>query len=92
MTASASEKNGITSLTITNANPIKSVMVDCELGGQYKTLQGKIVTGNSITDHNDFEQEEKVVISDFDLQEIEGDILKVEIPAHAVILIQLQKL
>ncbi|MDG2450840.1 MAG: alpha-L-arabinofuranosidase C-terminal domain-containing protein [Saprospiraceae bacterium] len=92
MTASASEKNGITSLTITNADPIKSVLVDCDLGSKYKTLQGKIVTGNSITDHNDFEQEEKVVISDFDLQEIEGDILKVEIPAHAIILIQLQKL
>ena len=81
MTASASEKNGITSLTITNANPNKSVLVDCDLGSKYKTLQGKIVTGNAITDYNDFEQEEKVVISDFDLQEIEGHFYLVELTA-----------
>ena len=60
LTASASEKNGITSITLTNANPEKAIAVNLQLGKDFKTTGGKIITGKEITDYNDFGKTEKV--------------------------------
>ena len=91
LTASASEKDGTTSITITNANPHKAITIDCQLGEEYKLVKGEIVTGREITDHNDFGKEEKVSISDFRPGKINNEELQVEIPPHAVILVQLER-
>ncbi|MFC2090614.1 alpha-N-arabinofuranosidase [Bacteroidota bacterium] len=90
LTASASEKDGIVSITITNANPNKVIPLDCKLGKDFKSVSGKIVTGKEITDYNDFGAEEKVYMSDFTLGKIKNGQLKIEVPAHSVILVQLQ--
>jgi alpha-N-arabinofuranosidase len=91
LTASASEKDGITSITITNSNPHKAISLDCKVGKELKTIAGKIVTGKAITDFNEFGKEEKVYLSDFKLGKIKDGALKIEVPAHSVILVQLQK-
>ena len=90
LTASASEKDGVTSITITNANPNEALPVDCQLGKNFQSGTGKIVTGEKITDYNDFGEKEKVLISDFELKEIENGELRIEVPAHSVVLVQLQ--
>ncbi len=90
LTASASEKNGTISLTITNANPNKPVSINCELGSKSKIINSKIVTGKKITDYNDFGKKEKVTTSNFSVGNIKNGSLKLEIPAHSVILIQLK--
>jgi alpha-N-arabinofuranosidase len=90
ITASASEKDGIVSITITNANPNKAITIDCQPGNDFKSVSGKIVTGKEITDYNDFGKEEKVYISDFPVGKIKKGELKIEVPAHSVILVQLQ--
>lgn len=91
MTASASEKDGIISITITNANPNRAIPIDCQLGKDFKSVTGKIVTGKEITDYNDFGKEETVFVSDFTIGNIEEGALQIEVPAHSVILVQLQK-
>ncbi len=90
LTASASEKDGFTNITITNANPSKVILLDCLIGDLFKSVTGKIVTGNEITDYNDFSSKEKVFISDFNIKQIKNGKLNIKIPAHAVILLQLQ--
>ena len=90
LTASASEKNGITNITITNANPQKAITLNCKPGKDFKSVKGKIVTGTEITDYNDFGKEETVFISDFPVEKTENGELKIDVPAHAVILVQLQ--
>ncbi|OBY66081.1 alpha-N-arabinofuranosidase [Polaribacter reichenbachii] len=90
LTASASQKNGVTSITITNANPNKAIPMDLQLGRDFKSVKGKIVTGKEITDYNHFGEKEKVFISDFKIGKIKNEVLALKVPAHAVILIQLQ--
>jgi alpha-N-arabinofuranosidase len=90
LTASASKKNDIISITITNANPNKAIPIDCKIGKDFKSVSGKIVTGKEIIDFNDFGKEEKVYISDFTVGKIKNGELKIEVPAHSVILVQLQ--
>jgi len=90
ITASASEKDGIVSMTLTNANPNKAVMIDCNVGNQYKTVSGKIVTGKEMTAYNDFGKEEKVTVSEFMPGKIKNGVLKIEIPPFSVVLVQLQ--
>ncbi|MCF7567268.1 alpha-N-arabinofuranosidase [Sabulilitoribacter arenilitoris] len=90
LTASASEKDGIVSITITNANPNKEIPIDCQLRNDFKSVSGKIVAGKEITDFNDFGKEEKVYISDFTVGKTKNGELKIEVPAHSAILVQLQ--
>ena len=90
LTASASEKDGVTSITLTNANPNKAIVLDLQLGKDFKSVNGKIVTGKKITDYNDFGKVEKVLVSDFKTEKIKNGALSIEIPAHSVVLVQLQ--
>ncbi len=90
LTASASEKNGITSITLTNANPKKAIAVNLQLGKDFKTAAGKIITGKEITDYNDFGKTEKVLISDFKIGKIKKGTLEIEVPAHSMLLVQVQ--
>jgi len=90
LTASASEKNGITSITLTNANPKKAIAVNLQVGKDFKSAGGKIITAKEITDYNDFDKAEKVFISDFKIGKIKNGTLEIEVPAHSVILVQAQ--
>lgn len=90
ITASASEKDGIVSITLTNANPNKAITIECKLGKDYRTVSGKIVTGKEMTAYNDFGKEEKVTVSEFMPGKIKNGVLKLEIPAFSVVLVQLQ--
>lgn len=90
LTVSASTKNNLTSVTITNANPNKAITLNCKLDKDLKSVSGKIITAKEITDFNDFDKEEKVYISDFKVGEINNGALKIEIPANSLILVQLQ--
>lgn len=91
LSASASEKDGILSITITNANPSKAVALECLLGNDLTVLGGKVVTGKDITDFNDFGQAEKVSLADFKPGKLSAGVMKLEVPAHAVVLVQLKK-
>ncbi len=90
LTASASQKNGVVSITITNANPNKAIPLDCLLGKGFQSASGRIVTGQEITDFNDFGEKEKVFISDLEVGKIKNGGLHLDIPAHSVVLVQLQ--
>lgn len=90
ITASASEKNGVTNITITNANPNKAILIDCKIGNNLKIVSGKIVSGKQMTDYNNFGEKEKVFINDFKVDKIKKGTLQVEIPAHSVILLELK--
>ena len=89
VTASASSNDGITNITITNANPHKAVSIDCDLGRDFVSATGKIVTGKEITDYNDFGEQEKVVMTDFKVGPIRNAKVQLKIPPHSVVLIQL---
>jgi alpha-L-arabinofuranosidase len=91
VSSSASIKDGVTSITLCNLNPNKAVAVECNIAGaDYKTANGKIVNSAKLTDYNDFGQPEKVSIKDFSVNKPKNGKLTVELPAHSVVLVQLQ--
>ncbi len=91
VTASASEKDGVISLTLTNANPNKSVSVNCSLNKNLKVVNAQVVSGKNFNDYNDFDNAEKVGISDFKTSKVRNKQLNLDIPAHSVLLVQLLK-
>jgi len=90
VTASASEKDGVINLTLTNSNPNKSVEINSNLEKDFSTVTGRIVNGKKLTDFNDFGKEESVLIRDFKDVKLNGKALQIEIPAHSVVLLQLR--
>ncbi|MBS2099685.1 alpha-N-arabinofuranosidase [Carboxylicivirga linearis] len=91
ITASASHKNGMTNITITNSNPNQSLPVDLLLGKAYKNVRGNIINAKAITDYNDFGKDEKVVMTDYSIGKVKNGELHVTMPAHSVVLIQLEE-
>ncbi len=90
LTASASERDGTTNITITNADPNKEIEVVCVLGSDFTSAEGKIVTGEKMTDHNDYGKDEKVSLSDFKVGKVANGKLKIQLPPYSVVLLQLQ--
>ncbi|MEL6720498.1 MAG: alpha-L-arabinofuranosidase C-terminal domain-containing protein [Bacteroidota bacterium] len=90
LTASASKKDGVISITITNSNPNKAIPFTCDIGTAFSTASGKIINSKAITDYNDFGQEEKVMMKDFAVKKAKNNMLNIEIPAHSVVLLQLK--
>lgn len=91
ITSSASVKNGVTSITLTNINPNKAISIDCIVDGvDFKNVSAQIVTAPNMTDLNDFGKNEKVNIADFKIAKPKNGRLTLEIPAHSVILVQLK--
>ena len=90
LSASASKKDGVVSITLTNANPNKAIDLELETGEDLKVLGGQAISAQNMNDYNDFGQEEKVKISDFDPGKIKKGKLSLSIPARSVVLVQLQ--
>jgi alpha-N-arabinofuranosidase len=91
VTSSASIKDGVVCVTLCNLNPNKAVAVDCNFAGtDFKTASGQIVNSTNITDYNDFGQPEKVTIKDFPVTNPKNGKLTISLPAHSVVLVQLQ--
>jgi alpha-N-arabinofuranosidase len=90
LTASASERDGITSITLTNAHPSGAADLTIEVGDSLKVAGGQIVTGKQMTDYNDFGEKAKVTLQEFDPGKVRKGSLLVEIPAKSVVLIQLE--
>lgn len=91
LSASASEKEGIVSITVTNANPREAVDMELTLPDKLKPFAGQIVTGEQMTDYNDFGEAEKVSLQDFDTGKARNGVLKLSIPSKSAVLIQLRK-
>lgn len=90
ITASASEKYGVISVTITNANPNKTIAINCSLNRDLKVSDAQILTSKNYTDYNDLGKEEKVGISDFEIEKVRNKQLTINVPAHTALLLQLQ--
>lgn len=90
VSASASERDGLINVTLTNANPNEDLELSCVIGKKIQSVKGQIVNSQEITDYNDFGQKEKVFIERFDGIEIDESSLSLSIPAHSVILLQMK--
>ncbi len=92
ISASASKNaNGLTHITLTNIDPNNSQEINLETKGiKFKTIKGRILTSELLTDHNTFENPNKVQPKIFDGTTVSEHILKVKLPAHSVVVLELE--
>jgi alpha-N-arabinofuranosidase len=91
LSSSASIKDGVVSISLSNVNPNKDIKVELAITGHdLKSGNGQIITAQNINDYNDFGQEEKVTLKDFKVPAPKNGKLSVTIPAHSVVLVQLK--
>lgn len=86
--ASASTKNGLTTLSLANVRADKEMEVTVDLGQlKAKEVSGSIVTGGSVDAYNDFGQPEAVTLSDFKGCKLskDGQSLVVKLPARSIV-------
>ena len=89
--ASASEKDGVVSITICNLDPLNSKNIKIDIMGRnFALVSGKIVTANKINSFNDFNKKEEVSLDEFKNAKLKDRIVEAYIPAKSVVLIQLK--
>lgn len=83
---------GALNVSLTNIDFKKSHEVVINLRGEdYTKLSGQILASSNISDHNTFEQPNKVAIKDFSSAKLDEGMLKLTIPAYSVVVLNLKK-
>ncbi len=83
---------GALNVSLTNIDFKKSHEVVINLRGEdYTKLSGQILASSNISDHNTFEQPNKVAIKDFSSAKLDKGMLKLTIPAYSVVVLNLKK-
>ena len=91
ISASASIKDGVVSITLCNLDPVNAQNVSFTLQGLKSTIvSGKIVTANKMNSFNDFGKKEEVSMTEFNGAKLSKGLLEASIPAKSVVLIQLR--
>ncbi|MDE6402450.1 MAG: alpha-N-arabinofuranosidase, partial [Muribaculaceae bacterium] len=91
--ATASEKDGIVTISLTNVDLDRECDMQVALGSLdlKKIVKAEILTAADIHDYNDFGQPEKVTIKNFNGATIKGSNLNVKMPVHSIVTLQLTK-
>lgn len=93
VSASASKDvTGKVNISLTNIDYSKAHEVTINLRGEnFSKVSGQILASGKIADHNTFEQPNKVSIKNFTGAKLDKGILKLSIPAYAVVVLKLEK-
>jgi alpha-N-arabinofuranosidase len=91
VSASASkDQSGKLHISLTNIDIVKGQEVEIDLKGfTVKQVTGRILTSSKIQDHNTFENPAYVVPKTFNDASISKGTLKVSMPPHSVIVLEL---
>jgi len=90
--ASASRsKDGKIHVSIINIDPVNSREAMLTLdGADAKKVSARILSSGEINSHNTFENPGEVVIKDFEGAKVKKGVISLELPAHSVIMIEIQ--
>jgi alpha-N-arabinofuranosidase len=93
VSASASkDASGALNISLTNIDFKKSHEVIINLRGEdFSKLSGQILASSNISDHNSFEEPNKVTSKDFSGAKLDKGVLKLTIPAYSVLVLNLKK-
>lgn len=90
--ASASKNSqGVIHISICNLNPNEPTPITCKLRGmEAQTVTGQILTSDDMTAHNTFQNPDTIKPSEFNKAVLEYNILKFEIPAKSVVMLEIK--
>ena len=93
ISASASRNaDGLIHITMTNLNPEKAAQLTCELSGtdRRSVKKGEIISADKMNARNDFGKPEQVSLKAFSAVKMEKNMLKVDLPAKSIIMVELE--
>jgi alpha-N-arabinofuranosidase len=84
-------QDGSINVSIVNVHPRKDIPLECELrGARLSHVSGKILTASQLNSHNTFDQPDNVIIRDFDKASLKNNVLKIEMPAKSVVVLNVK--
>ncbi|MFN3490301.1 MAG: alpha-L-arabinofuranosidase C-terminal domain-containing protein, partial [Emticicia sp.] len=90
--SASKDASGALNISLTNIDYRKSHEVTINLRGEdFSKVSGQILSSANISDHNTFEQPNKVIVKDFSSTKFEKGVLKLIIPAYSVIVLKIAK-
>ncbi len=92
VSASASrDSQGLTHISLVNIDAKSNQEIAIELrGAKYTSVAGRILTSGKLQDHNTFETPQKVKPTIFRQATLSNNTLKVILPAHSVVVLELK--
>jgi alpha-L-arabinofuranosidase len=92
ISASASkDKAGRVHVSLVNVDSKNTQEISIDLrGGKFATVNGRILTSAKLQDYNSFESPDKVKPAAFKQATISNNILKVNLPAHSVVVLEVR--
>lgn len=85
-------KDGVINITLNNLSIDASEDMEIQLAERgYKVKEARIVTNSDAHAHNTFENPEEVVEADFMVNEVNGDVIKITLPANSVVLLRVER-
>jgi alpha-N-arabinofuranosidase len=92
VSASASrDAQGLTHISLVNIDAKNNQEIAIELRGtKYTSVTGRILNSEKLQDHNSFDMPEKVKPAPFKHATLSGNSLKVVLPAHSVVVLELK--
>jgi len=90
--SASKDATGALNISLTNIDYAKTQEVTINLRGEdFTKVTGQILSSEKITDHNTFESPNKVNVKNFTGAKIEKGVLKLTIPAYAVVVLNVKK-
>ncbi len=92
VSASASrDSQGLTHISLVNIDSKNNQEITIELrGAHYASVTGRILTGEKLQDHNSFDAPQKIKPAVFKQATLSGNSLKVSLPAHSVVVLEMK--
>lgn len=79
-------------ISLTNIDYSKSHEVTINLRGEdFSKVSGQILASTNISDHNTFENPNKIAVKDFSGAKLEKGVVKLTIPAYSVVVLNVKK-
>ncbi|MCK5101643.1 MAG: alpha-N-arabinofuranosidase, partial [Cyclobacteriaceae bacterium] len=87
----STSKDDTINITLVNIDPSNSIKLSCALDGMdAKKVTGRVISSKDITDHNTFDNPDKVIIKDFEGFKVSKGKIEVVLPSKSVVLLQVQ--
>ena len=91
VSATASRKDGLTHISLSNVDLNEEQEITIKLDGMnIKSVSGRILTSDKIDDYNSFENPDVVCPKEFKDAKISKNTLKVKLPAKSIVTLELK--
>ncbi len=89
--SASKDSTGVMHISLVNIDPIKGVDLNLDIrGDEVKSVSGRILTSENVSDHNTFENPNVVVPKELEDAKIRNNKLALNIPAKSVVVLEIR--